>query len=598
MTVFLTEIRSGAITGFSCLIGLVLAVNPLASQEMINPNSDRSVLEKKSNTPVQLFPPVNNPVKPRKNLNKTKPDREVAVELKQLDLVDPESIGILASDNRGFEPNMWVGSSRKLIINLLGLLPKKMTSPGQRQLFRRLLLTRADPPVGAQMKKSLLSMRVAALYDAGDYITANQLIDAIPSDELREELSKIQTDILFRRQYPKKACGIVQSKGKDYNAIYWKKAEAYCLAIDGQKEKALLISEILSEQNDSVDPAFSTGIEALVGNKPNDLKRLYSLNGLLLSLLQSGKVTLPAKLPANLSIGDLASLALTEGRSFAKRVLEGESAMLGGAITPTQLAQIYKIKKPEKGELLRFIEDRETKWNEESRSFLFQAAVAEALPEKKARIIERALMLARLHKSFALTALMMSSEMDKIEPTAGLSWFAPLAARAYAISGDMMAVKKWLRLISKSSDVSVLPLSILSGTLEKGAISEKKLYRWYSSRKKEVQQGLEDQTRIFYSLMQAFNISVSGSLWSDVIDWKNTEKPLPVISGLLPLLSNAAQKGRVGETVALSIILLGEAGTQRSNHYAVVQAVRALLMVGQREAARQLALEAAVVAGL
>ena len=364
----------------------------------------------------------------------------------------------------------------------------------------------------------------------------------------------------------------------------------------------MLISEILSEQKRSVNPAFLTGIEALTGNKPNSLKKINSLNGLLLSILQAGKVALPENLPLNLSTGDYAALAFSEGRSLTKRILDGERAMLGGAITPAQLVQLYKIGKPEiggpDGAISRVVEDREIKWNPENRSFLLQAVLAEALPAKKAKIIARALKFARLHNSFALTALAMTPAMDEIEPSTELSWFAPWAVRAYAVGGNMIAAKNWLNVRTNGSDESVLPLSILAGISERGSISEKDLRQWYLSRKKVGKEGFEDRVRFFYSLLQALDISVAGSLWSDVVNGESTEKPLPLISGLLSLLSNAAQKGRVGETVALSIILLGDAGTERSNQFSVVQAVKSLYALGQREAARQLALEAAVAAGL
>ena len=154
MTVFLTELRPGPLVGMCCVIGLALAVNPLASQETIERNSDLPSLEKKSNAPIQLVPSVDTRLKLENKVDPTKIKNEAAVELKQLELVDPESTGILDGSDGGFKPGMWAGSSRPLIINLLGLLPKKITSPGQRQLFRRLLLTRAEPPVGEQKNKS------------------------------------------------------------------------------------------------------------------------------------------------------------------------------------------------------------------------------------------------------------------------------------------------------------------------------------------------------------------------------------------------------------------------------------------------------------
>ena len=88
MTVFLTELRPGPLFCVCCVIGLALAVNPLASQEIIELNSDSPLLEKKSNAPIRLVPSVDTPLKPKNKSNTTKIKNEVAVELKQLELVD------------------------------------------------------------------------------------------------------------------------------------------------------------------------------------------------------------------------------------------------------------------------------------------------------------------------------------------------------------------------------------------------------------------------------------------------------------------------------------------------------------------------------
>jgi hypothetical protein len=68
--------------------------------------------------------------------------------------------------------------------------------------------------------------------------------------------------------------------------------------------------------------------------------------------------------------------------------------------------------------------------------------------------------------------------------------------------------------------------------------------------------------------------------------------------GLRIALGHAAAAERRGETVALSLAALGNAGPAPTNLLAVDMAVRALRKVGLAVEAQRMALEAAVAAGL
>ena len=107
-----------------------------------------------------------------------------------LDQIDPAGIGILTEDNEGFRRDMWRGSDRQVIVDLLPFLPMNITSPTMRDLARRLLLTAAEaPPLApentvtgtAPDPNDLLRARVRSLFAGGDLQALASLFERLPT---------------------------------------------------------------------------------------------------------------------------------------------------------------------------------------------------------------------------------------------------------------------------------------------------------------------------------------------------------------------------------------------------------------------------------
>ena len=67
---------------------------------------------------------------------------------------------------------------------------------------------------------------------------------------------------------------------------------------------------------------------------------------------------------------------------------------------------------------------------------------------------------------------------------------------------------------------------------------------------------------------------------------------------MLRLLSHAATDKRVGESVLLSLVMIGEGGPAQAHPIALSSTLSALGAIGLEREARALAIEAALAAGL
>jgi len=524
------------------------------------------------------------------------------VEIETLESVDADSVGTLGDLEGGLGAAMWGGSDRALVVRLLTLLPRTMPSPAQRDLTRRLLLTRAEAPPRTAPGPAMLPLRVNALYAMGDYDSAMTLMGAAPPGNPDEQLLRIRAEILFHRHDVKGACALVQGDAQDFKDAYWQQAQAYCLAVNGKAAQAVLLSDILAERAQSVDPAFFVGMDALSGAQPEALEGFKFFNALLASLLRTGKVPLSENPPPQPAAGDLAALALSPNAPVSLRMASGEIAALNGALKPSGLADIYRVEKFEAAALSEAVSGSDMEWGARARAMLIQAAMAQSVPAARAEALQRAIELARIQGDLALTAQAVSYPLRGIRPAPELAWFAPSAARGLAASGAFAPANDWIRLNQRQTQTgeteSLWHLAVLSGVLPQEAVTEEALRKWQEARQAANPDGFAVQARVFYALLHALGIPVPGALWSDVVDADRTAAGLLPPGAIRALLSDATAAGRVGETVALSLIMLGEEGASRVNFAAAEQVIAALSGIGQKDAARQIALEAAVAAGL
>jgi hypothetical protein len=188
---------------------------------------------------------------------------------------------------------------------------------------------------------------------------------------------------------------------------------------------------------------------------------------------------------------------------------------------------------------------------------------------------------------FELDALRLSL-VGKEEATAAL-W--ERAVRRGALRGDFMARETARKFIARA-DAYVL----ISGT--------NGIARWNAANfDAEVfdHSGAAapgDNAGLYLGILDAMGEPVSEGLWGAALDAGQAAR-----SGFSNIVINrnlqaAAEAGRIGETVALSIAAIGSEGAGKTTSDNLIAVIRALKTIGLEAEARQLALEAAVLRNL
>jgi hypothetical protein len=585
-------------------LGLVL-FNPLSAQDSRKARGPIPLAEGLK-APVEVGLPANGllPQPPKIAEKKSKNEIQNGVRSDPLRSVDADSLGILGVKDGGLPVSMWAGSNRVLVARILSLIPKYITSPAQRSLALRLLLAVAEAPRGVPLKPALLSLRVKALFDMGAYDSAMALLDISATTEWADDLMIIKAEILFSRHDYKNGCELVRSGGSNLKGLYWQQAQAYCLAVQGETEKSLLFSEMMAETENSINPLFSRGIDALSGGQPEKIKNLDSFGGLLSSILRLGKVPLPDSLPKkDLTAGVYAALSQVDNASLRLRTIAAEKAALFGALSPSDLATVYAEQKFDPGDkILKNASISVSDWNSRARALFLMAAREQDVPAERAKVIRRALILARENNDFDLTSIVMSNMISGLTPSPSLNWFAPWAARSLGLSGEFELAKKWIELLRNDLGLekpeTLWPLAIISGVKNKNLATEESLLKWQLERQKINPKGYLAEAKTLYSFLQSLQIVVPGSVWASVLGIGESQKNWVPLGDMRSVLESAASGGRLGETIASSIVLLGNLGTKPENRTSVEKVIESLVRVKQIDFARQIAFEAAIRAGL
>lgn len=218
-----------------------------------------------SNAPVQLLNPGN-----------------TKVEISGLGGTEGDAVGTLDTGNGGFDASLWSGSSRSTVNALIQKLPAT-TLPSLRELERRLLLTRADAPVG-DATHAFQTVRLRKMLELGlvDQAGAIALKASVPNDA---EFARVQADaLLYAGPF---ACSDATATRMTSAEPFWIELRAYCYAKAGDSDALELTQNVMSEQGLS-DPMFDAlfaDLQNHTSDPPPDVEKPTALHVLLLKEL-------------------------------------------------------------------------------------------------------------------------------------------------------------------------------------------------------------------------------------------------------------------------------------------------------------------------
>lgn len=530
-----------------------------------------------------------------------------SVEVDSLAGVNPDSAGVLSATEGGLPADMWAGTERPLARQLLMRLPATASSQAMRNLMRRLLLSVATAPEGEGEPGGLASIRVGLLADMGELAGVEALLAAVPARRGHDKLERMEAEVRLLSGDHARACALAGGRMATQETIgdvFWNKLFIFCQALAGQPEQAALGISLLREMGTD-DPVFFSLVDALTSGAAPEIASLPNPEPLHLAVARIAKVTLPGDVIASNRPAVLRAIATSPNVAVPVRLEAAERAETAGALPPDVLRQLYMSVDFKPEELASAVSIADKQRGPRSRALLYRAALAQTVPTARAEAVALALNLGREGGRFASTATAFVDVLRGIPPSGDLAWFAGDAVRALLVAGDATAAAAWLDVLRQRAafDASsavrlagLMPLLRLAGADAASAWTVDELSAWWEAAKGD--EAARDRAAMLYSLFEARGEPVPERLWEPLLAAAERAPVVMPHLGVWHRLGTASAAGRVAETVALALIVLGDGGPAQASPLVLEHVLKALVRIGLNAEVRALGVEAALAAGL
>ena len=231
------------------------------------------------------------------------------VQIGKLTDVDPSVAGLLDETNGGLGLEMWAGSKRKRIEQLLVRLPMGSLSPAAQDLSLRLLLSTASVPEGEPRAPSLLGLRVERLMAGGHISEVNELLELAATSIDDPALSRAEVDAMILAGDNLGACNRISNLVRSDPQPYWTKALAFCRALENDTGAVSLALALLRDQGHDGDEIFFKLMSSFTGDEIPQIDSLIDPEPLHLAMLRAANQPIPADAVAGASPAILWAIA-------------------------------------------------------------------------------------------------------------------------------------------------------------------------------------------------------------------------------------------------------------------------------------------------
>lgn len=552
--------------------------------------------------------------------------REGILAFDSLEAVSPEAAGLLDADQAGLPVDLWQGSERAVLVHALRALPVAAPSRARHDLLRRVLLVAAPPPAAdgapaedaADASTNLLALRLDRLLRAGATADVRALVGAVGPDARSgaeaEPLRRAEVESLFIDARLEDACAIVVDGLGRFDGVFWQKASAFCDLVQGRPQQAGLQLSMLREQGIQ-DPAFLWAAEQLSGLRVLSLGAVTAPTPLTIAMMRATGRPYPAGTLVDPEPWLSRAVALGEKTDLDTRLQTAEEAFLAGAVSRDELTALYGQVSFPADAFAKPLAEVVSERGATAHALLWQMANRQTVPAAKAEVIAAGLEAARTRQQPLLGAYLYAPLIETLSPAPEFMWFAGPAARALYATGRFDAARAWFRLVVEAAptDSTAARAADLLWPLDRIAF-ETPSDRWPARRLEAWREAVvavarEDggepaerrlprlEARLL-SLFQATGDQVRAA------DWAPLFGALSGLDGAVPpspawhAVTEATDSLRVGESLLLSLMILGETTPGTASDAALFRAVESLRLLGLEAAARRIAVESAVAAGL
>lgn len=456
--------------------------------------------------------------------------------------------------------DFWEGTPPTVVEIYFPTLPLKLTSPTLRGLRTQLAKEKYTPLLqNSAYEKSLLSL----LIEGGEEDQAKEFL----TEMLFPEKESLLLDFQWLAGDTKKACEKVTNLIRTSPHLEWKQQNIYCLFLNGEKERAKIAAEILSESNAHAtqflnvlfDPTFKMPLDESLIKSP------FLLNVWIEAQHDISEIDLN-KLPSS----SLALIARSEKVLPQARLLVGEKALQQGTLKGEEFLNLV-------------IETPKT---------VFWGNILHELASGKTDQLLPFLERSEKEGTLSLLPQVFHAQLSSLHPSSETLPLAPFIIRAFLQSEHKDVAKKWGTFFMREAPdeaISVLPFLHLAFPDQR--LSESQIQAWqaYNSRvhpERAVQHSYELR-RILEAFKEPSGKPMKGEPSSP--SWRQ-EKAL-FDEKLVSLLESAADSQRKGEVLLFVLIMIGEKPLHEFSVDKLAPILKALHRAGYKKEARELALE-------
>lgn len=517
----------------------------------------------------------------------------------QLVAPDPDEAGLIGPAEGGFDPDLWRGLDRAGIEDLLAIQPGALDSRVLRDLARRLYLSRANMPDAIAGARSLIVLRIDRLLALGDVEHAQRLLQMVPSRRQSPiEIAEVET--YFYADDRETACQRVRDAARQDKVLYWQRALAFCHAIAGDHARAALIVDLLREREGDGEATFGVLIDALAsGDRSARIPNLAEPTGLMLSLLRAAKLKAPADAANARRPAALRALALAQENDADFRIAAAERALVLGAFTAAELIELHAAVTSNWPLPSNPLVVAGQSWVPTQRAMLARVIASETRPEARAELLRSAFALGREKGGYEAVAAATIPALRALAPALDHMILARSAVRLLIAAGEVDRAREWIALFTEARGsaehqargIALWPYAALTSGGANG-IDVAAAASWFAA-----DGSTPTQRRLVAGLLDALEVGHGEARLRSILDRARVGAPTaPSLAAIA--LRGAAREKRIGEVVALVLVLLGEPGLSKSDPTRIANAVAALYGVGLEADARALALDAIAAAGI
>ncbi len=528
-------------------------------------------------------------------------------------ILDREELApVAASDSTGLPLGLWRGLDLVAIEGLFGSLEIPPRSPAIASLWRRLITSDAMPSGGGNTDSRFLALRVEALTRSGLLKEAGDVAATMPggSDEPLAALLTARNEVSLGRR--ETACDAIKAARFSTGLPKTLKTDAiliggFCAVTSGNAAAAAHTAELLREEG-AEGSAGLVAFDALAAGEKPDIRAVKRISPVEYRLIELAGGVDQSTIFEKAAPGIVA--AMTQDRSIGaeRRTVAGEAAIKLNAISPLELAAIYRQARV--GESADALLPRASKASVPakvdtarvgltSRVELFNAAEAERTPLKKVRLIRAFLDDSRRAGLYLPALEMIATAAAKVTPAAEIGWFAETAIEVALAAKDYERARTWVRFAAGSdpvgSDAASGPLGhwlaladIADSTRPAGGAESLATVEELALRGRFG----ADLLHRLAAVLDALDYNVPIPLWEAA---SRTPQPagghLPE-TGVLSELLDASKKKEFAHTVLIAMKALGPSGAEGAHMIALGDSIRALKRSGLEPDARRLGFEA------